>query len=134
MRTRDDIEAYLARSNQPNREVAEDTWLVGAGGSDARGGIAVRIEDGLCLFRMKVTNLSAIEPTQWTAFFRTLLEYNAAEMVHAAYGIADDMVLLTASLLLENLDYNEFVGVLEEMVLSGVDHQARLAAFGRPQG
>ena len=44
------------------------------------------------------------------------------------------MVLLTASLLLENLDYNEFVGVLEEMVLSGVDHQARLAAFGRPQG
>jgi hypothetical protein len=134
VRTRDDIEAYLARSNQPNREVAEDTWLVGAGGSDARGGIAVRIEDGLCLFRMKVTNLSAIEPTQWTAFFRTLLEYNAAEMVHAAYGIADDMVLLTASLLLENLDYNEFVGVLEEMVLSGVDHQARLAAFGRPQG
>ena len=103
MRTRDDIEAYLARSNQPNREVAEDTWLVGAGGSDARGGIAVRIEDGLCLFRMKVTNLSAIEPTQWTAFFRTLLEYNAAEMVHAAYGIADDMEALADADALQSL-------------------------------
>ena len=36
-----------------------------------------------------------------------------AAPLHGAYGVADDMVVVTASLLLENLDYNEFVGVLE---------------------
>ena len=130
MRTRDDIEAYLARSRHPNREVADQLWVV----EDPSGGgatVAVRLEDGLCLFRMKVLDLGTIEPAQIGAFLRALLEFNATEMVHGAYGIADEMVVVTASLLLENLDYNEFVGVLEEMVVTTVKHRATIATFRR---
>jgi hypothetical protein len=50
-------------------------------------------------------------------------------MLHGAYGIADGMVLMTSSFLLENLDYNEFVGVIEELVLATGNHHERLGAF-----
>jgi hypothetical protein len=130
MRTRDDIEAYLARSNHPHRELAEGTWLVGDS-SGTRENIVIRVADELCIFRMKVIELAAVEPTQARDFYLSLLELNATDVVHGAYGVADGMVLLTASLPLENLDYNEFVGVIEDFILAMTNHHARLAQFHR---
>ena len=130
MRTREDIEAYLLRSNHPHREIAEATWLVGDA-SGSRENIIVRTEDGLCLFRLKVLDLSSIEPAKSSDFYRALLELNATEMVHSAYGVADGMVLLTASHLLENLDFNEFAAVVEELVLAMANHHERLGKFRR---
>jgi hypothetical protein len=130
MRTREDIEAYLLRSNHPHREIAEATWLVGDA-SGSRENIIVRTEDGLCLFRLKVLDLSSIEPAKSADFYRALLELNASEMVHSSYGVADGMVLLTASHLLENLDFNEFAAVVEELVLAMANHHERLGKFRR---
>lgn len=132
MRTRDDIEAYLQRANHPHREVAEGTWIVGDA-SGSRENIVIRIEDGLCLFRMKIIDLASIEPTREREFYLALLELNAADMVHGAYGVADGMVLLVASLPLENLDFNEFVGAVEDFHLAMANHHGRLAAFHKPQ-
>lgn len=130
MRTREDIEAYLLRSNHPHREIADATWIVGdASGSSEN--IVVHTEDGLCLFRLKVLDLSSIDPAKSAEFYRALLEVNATEMVHAAYGISDGMVLLTASHLLENIDYNEFAAVVEELVLAMANHHVRLGKFRR---
>jgi hypothetical protein len=41
------------------------------------------------------------------------------------------MVLLTASHLLENVDYNEFAAVLEELVLAMANHHEKLSKFRR---
>jgi hypothetical protein len=128
MRTREDIEAYLLRSNHPHREIADATWLVGDA-SGSRENIIVRSEDGLCLFRLKVLDLSSIEASRRGDFYLALLQLNASEMVHGAYGVADGMVLLTSSLLLENMDFNEFVGVIEEFVLTMANHHERIAQF-----
>lgn len=130
MRTREDIEAYLLRSNHPFQEIAEATWLVGDA-SGSRENIVVHTDDGLCIFRLKVLDLSSIEPSKQGDFYRSLLELNATEMVHGAYGISDGMVLLTASHLLENVDYNEFAAVLEELVLAMANHHERLGKFRR---
>lgn len=130
MRTREDIEAYLLRSTHPHREIAEATWLVGDA-SGSRENIIVRTEDGLCLFRLKVLDLSSIDSAKSAEFYRSLLELNATEMVHSAYGVADGMVLLTASHLLENLDFNEFAAVVEELVLAMANHHERLGKFRR---
>lgn len=133
MRTREDIEAYLLRSNHPHREIAESTWLVGDV-SGSREHIVVRIEDGLCLFRLKVVELSTIDPKRTGDFYLELLRLNAAEMVHGAYGVSDGMVLLTASHLLENLDFNEFAAVLEELAIAMTNHHERIAKFRRQDG
>jgi hypothetical protein len=130
MRTREDIESYLERSTHPYRELTEGTWVVGDP-SGACENIVVRMEGNLLLFRMKVLELSQIEPEREKDFYRTLLELNVSDLVHAAYGIADGAVLLTATLRVENVDYNEFFAVIEDFILAMANQHARLAQYHR---
>ena len=127
MRTREDIEAYLSRSNPPHKEVAEDTWLV-SDPSDARDNIVVRVTDGLVIFRLKVLELEVDPAARRAALFENLLRFNAEDMVHGAYGLVNGDLVMVATLRLENLDYNEFVAVLEDFILAMSNHHERLAA------
>ncbi len=46
-----------------------------------------------------------------------------------AYGVADGAVVLTAALRVENLDYNEFQGTIDDFSLALTRHYETLAAF-----
>lgn len=128
MRTRNDIEAFLARSGHPNQEVAEDTWLV-SDPSDDRDHIVVRLTEDLCIFRMKILQLDRVEAKHREDFFALLLRLNAEDMVHGAYGITDGDIVVTASLRLENLDFNEFSGTLDDFALAISNHYPQLREF-----
>ncbi len=123
MRTREDIEAYLLRTGQPYEEIAPETWLVRDTGGRA-GPIIVRFDGDIVLFRLKVLALD--EHVHREALFQRLLELNATDMVHGAYGIADGAVVLTCSLRAENLDYSEFAGTLDDFTLALSKHYESL--------
>lgn len=125
MRTREDIEAYLSRSNHPHKEVAEDTWLV-SDPSDARDNIVVRVTDGLVIFRLKVLELEVVPAARRAALFENLLRFNAEDMVHGAYGIVNGDLVMVATLRLENLDYNEFSGTLDDFAIALTKHHPQL--------
>ncbi len=131
MRTREDIEAYLTRSKYPHEEIADRTWLVRDPGG-IHENVVVRVTDELAVFRVKVLELPGIDQKKREAFFVALLEMNAGDMVHGAYGVHDGQVLLTATLRLENLDYNEFIGTLDDFSIALAKHQARIGAFRKP--
>lgn len=131
MRTREDIEAYLIRSKYPHEEIEERTWLV-RDPSGIRENVVLRITDDLALFRVHALELANVDPKDREAFYSALLALNADDMVHGAYGVHDGKVLLTASLRLENLDYNEFVGTLDDFSLALAKHQPKLAGFRKP--
>jgi hypothetical protein len=63
------------------------------------------------------------------ALFEQLLRFNASDMVHGAYGIADGSVVLTCALRVENLDYNEFQGTIDDFSMALSKHYETLAAF-----
>ncbi len=128
MRTVDDIQAYLSRSAHPHRDIAENTWLIGDA-SGTRENLVVRLTGDLVLFRMKVLDLSGISPAKERDFLRRMLELNATGLAHCAYCIADNALLLTATLLLENLDYNEFAAVIEDFIMAVANHHAEIAKF-----
>jgi hypothetical protein len=130
MRTREDIEAYLSRSGHPHREVASDTWLV-SDPSDGGEHIVVRLADGLLLFRLKVLELDRIEPARRETFYAELLKLNAEDMVHGAYAISEGDVVIIATLRLENLDFTEFSGTLEDFVVAVTNHYPKLREFVR---
>jgi hypothetical protein len=69
----------------------------------------------LVIFR---STLAAVPQTQREAFFRLLLELNASEMIHGAYGIEEDVVALTDTLQSEHLDLNEFGATLDALLLA----------------
>ena len=128
MRSREDIEAYLSRSGHPHREVAEDTWLV-TDPSESRDHIVVRAVEGLVIFRMKVLSMERVDQKRKEEFFELLLRLNAEDMIHGAYGIADGDVLMTATMRLEHLDFNEFSGTLDDFSLALTNHHERLRDF-----
>lgn len=125
MRTRDDIEAYLVRSGNPHREVAEDTWLV-SDPSENRESIVVRITEGLVIFRMKVLELGTVSQERRGPLFEALLRMNAEDMVHGAYGISNDDLVMIATLRLEHLDFNEFSGTLDDFSIALTKHHDSL--------
>ncbi len=125
MRTREDIEAYLIRSGHPHREVAEDTWLV-SDPSDERDSIVVRASDGLVIFRLKVLEMRKVKEEKRAALFEALLHLNAEDMVHGAYGISGDDLVMIATLRLEHLDFNEFSGTLDDFSIALTKHYPQL--------
>lgn len=130
MRTREDIEAYLSRSGHHYREVASDTWLV-TDPSDGREHIVLRLADGMLLFRLKVLELERIDPAQREPFFAELLRLNAEDMVHGAYGVSEGDVVIIATLRLENLDFSEFSGTLDDFIVAVTNHYPKLREFIR---
>ena len=130
MRTREDIESYLMRSNlsfkslrEEGSDEAEDIWLV----RDASSGenIIISLSGNLVLFRVKVLELDTVDDK--LPLFAKLLELNASDMVHGSYGLANDAVVLTAGMILETLDYNEFQGTVDDLTLALTNHYEMLS-------
>jgi hypothetical protein len=126
MRSRDDIESFLARAEVPFEEVGEDgMWLV----HDRSLGenIAIKAAGPLLLFRVKVLELR--EVADRAALYEELLRLNASDLAHGAYGISDGAVVLTCTLRIENLDYNELQAVLDDFSLALANHYEKLTKF-----
>ena len=112
MRTREDIESYLARAEVVYEVVGEDgMWLVRD--SSLGESIAIKLASPLLLFRVKVLDLSGVRNE--AALFEELLKLNATDLVHGSYGISEGAIVLTCSLEAENLDYNEFQAAMDSL-------------------
>ncbi len=123
MRTREDIESYLARAQVPYEVVGDEgMWLVRD--SSLGENIAIQAAGPLLLFRVKVLELREVGDK--TTLFEELLRLNASDLVHGSYGVSDDAVVLTCSLEIENLDYNELQAVLDDFSLALANHYEKL--------
>jgi len=100
-------------------------WIVND--RDTGENVVLSMADTLLLFRAKVLELAQVEKRE--ALFERLLQLNVEDMVHGAYGIADGAVVMTCALRLENLDYNEFQGTLDDFSLAITNHYKTLASF-----
>ena len=118
MATKQDIEAYLIRASVEYEEIEDGTWVI-RGESAHSADMVIRLEDPIVVFRMKVMKVpdNGVE-----VFLRTLLTLNAREMLHAAFGLEDDMVVIGGAQQLENLDYNEFQAMLDDIYLAVTNH------------
>jgi hypothetical protein len=121
MVTREDIEHYLIQLGLPYEAAGEHTWVI----HDAAN-IVVRYEPPLVIFRAK---LMAIPQQKREPFFKLLLELNATQMIHGAYGLEADNVVLIDTLQSENLDYNEFRAALDAMLLAITQDYQKLKPF-----
>lgn len=126
MRSREDIESYLVRAQVPFEVVGDDgLWLV----HDRSLGenIAIKLAGSLLLFRVKVLELRAVRDE--ASLFKELLVLNATDLVHGSYGISEDAIVLTCTLEIENLDYNELQAVLDDFSLALANHYEKLTEF-----
>ena len=125
MVTRDDLESFLLRSEQEYEEVEPGMWTLQSG-ADAR--VVVHYSPPLVILRAKVLDVPASD-SSCEALYRRLLELNAMDLVHGSYGIEADDVILSDSLELENLNFNEFQASLDSIQVALASHVEELSPF-----
>jgi hypothetical protein len=124
MKTAADVQSYLMKMELPSEEPREGTWVVR--GLDGIDNIVVTLAGPVLVFRVKVMDIPHHHRED---LYRTLLELNATEMMHGAYGIEGEAVVISDALQLENLDYNEFAATVDDITLAVASHHGRLAKF-----
>jgi hypothetical protein len=114
--TENKIEQYLIDLKYSYREVKPNFWLLDDTDHDL-GGMVILYTDPLVVFRVQVMNAPG---QKREVFFKKLLELNYSDMIHGAYGLEGEKVVITDSLQYETLDYDEFRATLDaiSMVLS----------------
>ncbi len=120
MKSAEDVESYLLRMGVPYETVNPGIWLVKTDGPP----LAISLAGPVVAFRLKVLELPK---TGREELYRTLLSLNTTEMVHGAYGLEGDAVVIVHALELENLDLNEFQAVIDDMAMAVAKHQPQLA-------
>ena len=121
MVTREDLESYLIRMDLEWNEVDEGMFLV----QSQSGGVVVHLSDPVLLVRLKVMDLPNGE-SDLTGLYRTLLELNATDIVHGAYGIEDGELILTDTLELQTLDFEELQASVESLQFAASSHLERI--------
>lgn len=128
MVTREDVVNFLNRMELDFEEVEEGMWLAYPGGEHGETPVVVSYAPPLLVFRMKVLDVPR-DGDKCSRLYRRLLEANATEMVHAAYGLEEDDVILTESLEIENLDFNEFQATVDSFGMAMATQMESLAAY-----
>ena len=131
MVSRDDIERFLDRLGAEGatyREVESGFWVVKPGGA-LDFDIAVSYAPPVVVLRVKVMPLPA-DANACHGLSRRLLQLNASELLHGAYGIDREDVVLTEALELAHLDFAEFLASYESLTLALAAHLRELSTYG----
>lgn len=131
MVTREDLESFLIRMDIDYEEVDEGMYLL----RSRNGGppIVAHHSPPLLLLRMKVMDLDEKDTETSAELYRLLLEMNATDVVHGAYGIENGELILSDTLELETLDFHEVQASIESIQLALSGHMQQIRDLtGRP--
>ncbi len=123
MVTREDLESFFIRMDLEYEEVEPGMYLVR--GKTTGFPTVVHCADALLLIRMKVMDLPELGDRA-LPLYRALLELNATDIVHGAYGVEDGELILSDTLELETLDFQELQASIESMELAASGHMERI--------
>src|ERR1043165_5234267 len=99
MVTKDEIEGFLNRLNSEGgnySEVEPGLWIVRPSG-ELDFGVVVHFSPPVVVLRVKVMTLPS-SPEALATLSRRLLELNATDLVHGAYGIEEESIVMTEAL------------------------------------
>ncbi len=125
MVTLEDLESYFIRMGAEYEELAADgMYLVRSDGDGLP--IVVHHTPPLLILRLKVMDLpEGIDPS----LFRSLLEFNASDLVHGAYGIEQGELILGHTFQLQSVDFQELQAALESLQMAASGHMAHIRSF-----
>lgn len=130
MLTKDDIESYLIRLSATDAtysEVEPGFWIVRPS-PESDLSLAVNYSPPVVLLRIDVMTLPD-DATQTATLTRRLLELNASDLLHGAYGIQNGHIVLTEALELSALDFEEFLASYESMTLALASHLREIGSY-----
>jgi hypothetical protein len=119
------IEKFLIDLMYTYREVEKNLWIL-EDPEHSLEGVALVYSEPLVIVRIQVMD---IPKTKREEFFAKLLELNAKDLIHGAYGLEGDKVVLIDTLEYETLDYSEFRATLDAFSLALTQHYPILSVY-----
>ena len=119
------VEQYLIDLKYSFQEVKPNLWLLDDAEHDLEG-IAVMFVEPLVIIRVQVMNAPEQNRLE---FFAKLLELNACDMIHGAYGLEGEKVVIIDTLEYDSLDYDEFRATLDAISLALTQHYPILSVY-----
>jgi hypothetical protein len=119
------IEQYLIDLKYSYQEVKPNFWLL----DDAEHGLEgmiIMYAEPLVIIRVQVMD----KPGQKTEeFYAKLLELNANDMIHGAYGLDGSKIVIIDTMEYETMDYSEFQASLDAISLALTQHYPVLSGY-----
>lgn len=125
MDAKDKLEGYFIKLGLTYQQIAEGTWVV----TDDDAGVhqvVVMVDDPIVVVRVTVM---ALPSKNREAFFETVLRMNATDLVHIAYAVEGEHLILSNSFLLETLDLEEIQAAVDEFGLALIQHYSILSKY-----
>jgi hypothetical protein len=122
MRGPDDIESYLLKIGIPFEPIGPGMWNIKA----EHENLVVSIAGPVVVFRTKVMD---VPDQNRERLYEALLRLNTTDLVHGAFGIEDNSVVIVNALEMENLDFNEFSAVVDDFSMAVSKHYPTLSKF-----
>jgi hypothetical protein len=120
------IEQYLIDLMFSYREIDKDIWLL-EDEEHSLVNVAVSRVENIVIVRVVVMEVP--NTNEQVEFFRKLLELNARDLQHGAYGIEGDRVVLIDTLEYDTMDLEEFRATLDAFSLALTQHYPILSGY-----
>jgi hypothetical protein len=130
MVTKEEIEGFLNRldaSGASHSELEPGLWVVKPGGA-LDFDIVVSFEPPVLVISVKVMTVPGDKKLEAT-LNRRLLELNASDLVHGAYGIEEDAIVMGEALELSHLGYEEFLAAYESITVALASHLREIGTY-----
>jgi hypothetical protein len=128
MATERDIERYFEELGYDFEMMGPQMWIVDAGAEGGFGKVVVSYSPPLVVLRLKVADLP--KGGGDAKLFRMLLEANARDVVHGAFGLEDKTIVVVDTLEAEYLDAVELQASVDGMAFAAATVLPRLKEFG----
>lgn len=122
------IESYLINLGLTYEEIGENTWIL----NDPENGleqVAVAVNEPLVVVRVKVMGVPKHKREE---FFLKLLQINGSDLIHGAYAVVENDVILIDTLNYETMDLEDFQATIDAISMALTEHYSLLSSFRTP--
>lgn len=119
IRSSDDLEAQLGRLGRRYERTPDGTFILSLGANQPPA--AILLVPPVLVVQVAV-GAAPKDLTKAAPIYKKLLELNASALLHAAFGLENDQIVLAAALELDSLDLNELEAVLADIDVALGEH------------
>ncbi|MDR2258153.1 MAG: YbjN domain-containing protein [Treponema sp.] len=123
--TENKVEQYLIELMLTYREMGKNLWYLD---DEEHGlqGVAIMLAEPVVVFRTVVMDAPKENRLE---LFTKLLELNANDVIHGAYALEKDSIVLIDTLEYDTMDYGEFRATLDAFGLALTQHYPILSKY-----
>ena len=123
-----DVERYFEELGYDYEMLGPSMWVVDAAVEGGFGKVIVSYSPPLVVLRLKVVELA--KGRDDAKLFRALLEANARDVVHGAFGLEDNAIVVVDTFEAEYFDVVELQASVDGMAFAAATILPRLEKFG----